>query len=356
MVGVLWLVTTRFAIIAACALVLVAAGPLPAHAADRTFTGAASSSWTEPGNWSPPGVPGADDRAVVPASAAVAVTGDSAVRVRELDLGRGASAAGGFAPITITGRARLDDGARLTYARLDGRGTVLRARGAADLSRVSGPGTVVAHGTLRALPLLTSGRVILRGRAAVLDGSTGRVALAGRGTRLDVPFGLRTSAPLRVPRGARLVLDRAAVLAAPQLRIDRGGHVDAQADAGAIAGDVVNSGRLCMGFTRGGARGERTLRVTGSYRQTSAGELCATAGRAFGAASDQLALLVVDGVARLAGTVQVRGLADARTLARPVALVRARRIAGRFERLRGVAHAGLRLGRSGREIRLARRR
>lgn len=75
-------------------LVLVLAAALlaaPLHAATYTWTGAVSALWNEPGNWSPAGVPGADDDAVFPSSAARKTVGDysETVAVRSLSFGAG---------------------------------------------------------------------------------------------------------------------------------------------------------------------------------------------------------------------------------------------------------------------------
>jgi MYXO-CTERM domain-containing protein len=69
------------------AIVLLMAGPSLAET--RTWTGAVDSSWSEPGNWAPAGVPGVDDDLIIASSGAI-VRVDTGTPVASLAVDAGA--------------------------------------------------------------------------------------------------------------------------------------------------------------------------------------------------------------------------------------------------------------------------
>jgi hypothetical protein len=114
---------------AAAAWVLLLCSALPAFAVDKTWTGAASSTWSAAGNWTPAGAPGAADRAIV-TTAGNAPTVTAGTTIDQLVVHPGAvltlangvtlTVDGGAAPIIAgtgtvvsvgTGTLRVSDGA-----------------------------------------------------------------------------------------------------------------------------------------------------------------------------------------------------------------------------------------------------
>ncbi len=109
-------------------LALFLAAAAPAWAIDRTWTGASSANWATAGNWTPSGVPGAADRAIIPAVVRPPVISAAPATINQLQVQAGGllTINGGFILTVDGGAAPIIDGT----GTVAGAGTLLVSSGA----------------------------------------------------------------------------------------------------------------------------------------------------------------------------------------------------------------------------------
>jgi hypothetical protein len=231
-----------------------------AWATQYTWKGGSSLLWSIASNWSPQGIPGLGDSAIVGDGKTVLLSLD--VIVTDLTLGTGATLQG-LPALTVAGTFTNNG------ANLDGLGlvTILPS----GLLNYNGGANPRARGTR---PVVNSGRIDIRSGTMVvgttLTQTAGNLRLSGGNVKVNGLLGLK---------GLVEIL---------------GGSVSG---IGTIDSHVSNSAQIAPGFSPG------TITINGNYTQTSSGRLDVEVGGTNpGTGYDQL---IVKGTASLGGTINL---------------------------------------------------
>ena len=214
--------------------------------AQSTWTGAISASWSEPGNWSPPGVPTAADDVVISPAAILPSTQSQAVACASLTVQAGAG-------LAIPGNILTVHGDVTVEASIVGVGNglagLLMLGAPASLSQADGtvlPDLEIATGALvtATTSVASSRNVFVRGALIVAPG-------AGGATELDVGYVLRVFDEGSVTLDADLLhvagtidVQPGAQLVAPTVStalLDGGGTLDGIVD---LSGATLTAGAL----------------------------------------------------------------------------------------------------------------
>lgn len=159
----------------------------------KTWTGASSTAWTQPGNWSPAGVPASHDRVIVPDSASITVAGNMVAG--DLSIGSGAT-------ITISADASL-----VSAGHIDNNGTFIE-----DGTLITRGVGLQIHGTFRRLRI-DSGSAFLQGGTTVTDRwnvTGGAIATIAANATVNVGTAAVIAGTVAVNSGATLVATQGA--------------------------------------------------------------------------------------------------------------------------------------------------